>query len=127
MTEGQDARPGAGLSAIVDATLDPEDFNRDTLKVWLALWGEIASNPTLRKAHRSLYRPYRDSIAREIRRTAEARGIEIDADRLATGYLALIDGLWLEWCLDETVIDRAAARAIATEFLEARLGPIGAG
>lgn len=118
-------RPGSALAAILDVTFDPQVFNRETLKVWLALWGEIASNATLREAHRALYAPYRDTVAREIRRTAEARGVEIDADRLATGFLALVDGLWLEWCLDDAVVDLPKARAIAIDFLEARLGPIG--
>lgn len=125
MTGGQDGEPASALEAIVDVTLDPQVFSRETLKVWLALWGEIASNPTLRRAHHALYGPYRDTIAREIRRTAQARRIEIDAERMAAGYLALVDGLWLEWCLDESIVDLAGARAIAIDFLEARLGPIG--
>ena len=123
-TEEDDDSSASRIAAIIDATFDPEVFNRDMLRVWLALWGEIASNRALREVHRALYRSYRTSIAHQIGRTAAARGIDVDSERLAIGFLSLVDGLWLEWCLDESVVDLPGARAIARAMLEAELGPI---
>jgi AcrR family transcriptional regulator len=117
--------PDARLAAIIDATFTPEFFSRANLRVWLALWGEIATNTTLRAAHRELYGTYRRTIAREIGLIAEARGVELDADRLALNFLALIDGLWLEWCLDDTAVQPDETRAAALAMLEAHLGPLG--
>ena len=71
-----DNTPDARLAAIIDATFTPEVFSRANLRVWLALWGEIATNPALRAVHRELYGTYRRTIAREIGLIAEARGIE---------------------------------------------------
>jgi AcrR family transcriptional regulator len=120
-----DDTPDARLGAIIDATFTPEFFSRTNLRVWLALWGEIASNATLRAAHRQLYGTYRRAIAREIGAIAERRGIALDADRLARSFLALIDGLWLEWCLDDTAVRPDETRALALAMLESHLGPLG--
>jgi len=119
-----DDTPEARLGAIIEATFTPEFFSRASLRVWLALWGEIASNATLRAAHRQLYGTYRRAIAGEIGSIAEARGIALDADRLAGSFLALIDGLWLEWCLDDTAVRPDETRAAALAMLEAHLGTL---
>jgi len=119
-----DSSPNARLTAIIDATFTPEFFSRARLRIWLALWGEIATNPTLRKAHRELYGTYRGTIAREIALIAKARGIKLDADRLALSFLALVDGLWLEWCLDDEAVRTDEVRAAATNMLEMHLGPL---
>lgn len=120
----EDITPDARLAAIIDATFTPDFFSRADLRVWLALWGEIASNATLRDVHRELYGTYRRAIAREIGLIAEARGIELNADKLALSFLALVDGLWLEWCLDDTAIAPEETRAAALAMLEAHLGPL---
>jgi AcrR family transcriptional regulator len=117
--------PSARLSTIIDATFTPDFFSRANLRVWLALWGEIASNATLRSVHRDLYGTYRQAIAREIKAIAEARDIELNADNLALSFLALVDGLWLEWCLDDTAVAPGETRAVAMAMLEAHLGPLG--
>ncbi|MFQ5564966.1 MAG: TetR family transcriptional regulator C-terminal domain-containing protein [Paracoccaceae bacterium] len=120
-----DSTPDARLAAIIAATFTPDFFSRTNLRVWLALWGEIATNPALRAAHRELYGTYRRTIAREIGSIAEARGIALDADRLALSFLAMVDGLWLEWCLDDTAVAPDETRAAALAMLEAQLGPLG--
>jgi AcrR family transcriptional regulator len=119
-----DITPSARLSAIIDATFTPDFFSRESLRVWLALWGEIASNATLRSVHRDLYGTYRQAIAREIKAIAEARDIELNADNLALSFLALVDGLWLEWCLDDTAVAADETREAALAMLEAHLGPL---
>src|SRR4029078_4089067 len=75
-------------------------FKRANLLVWLALWGAIATNPKLQKVHRTLYRDYRARLAAEIAALPPDRRIALDAPTLARNVIAMIDGLWLEWCLD---------------------------
>lgn len=112
------------LLTIVEATFHPEFFARDRLRVWLALWGEIAVNPALRAVHRELYGAYRGQLAQAVQQVADARGLNIDAAALARSFLALVDGLWLEWCLDDTAVDAVQARAAALAMLEAHLGAL---
>jgi TetR/AcrR family transcriptional repressor of bet genes len=112
------------LKAIVEANFAPEYFARDNLLVWLSLWGEIATNAKLKSAHRKLYETYRRTLARAIESVAAARGRSIDGLSLARSFIALVDGLWLEWCLDPRAVSTPAARLSCYDLLEAQLGPL---
>ena len=120
-----EAGGGAGqLLAVVEATFDPAFFARDRLRIWLALWDEISVNPALRAVHRDLYGAYRGQVAQAVQQVALARGLTVDAGTLARSFLALVDGLWLEWCLDDTAVDAVQARGAALAMLEAQLGAL---
>ena len=47
-----------------------------------------------------------------LREIATARELKVDGEALAMTVIALIDGLWIEWCLDSSVVSRDTARAI---------------
>ena len=116
--------PEASLAALVRSNFSAEYFSRENLLIWLSLWGEIAVNPRLKAAHRELYDAYRAELAEDIGAVATARGREVDARSLARNFIALVDGLWLEWCLDESVVTPLAAEAAGFEMLEAQVGPL---
>lgn len=110
------------LCALVDGCFLEETFDRSNLLVWLALWGEVANNSKLRSVHRELYDSYRRRLAQDIAAVAQERKLSIDPLVLARSFIALMDGLWLEWCLDEKVVTPEEARAACYDLLEAKLG-----
>jgi TetR/AcrR family transcriptional repressor of bet genes len=112
------------LTEIVEANFVPDYFSKDNLLVWLSLWGEIATNAKLRAAHRELYDAYRETLAQAIETVASARRREVDALGLARSFIALVDGLWLEWCLDSHAVTAPAARDSCYDLLEAQLGAL---
>ena len=116
--------PEASLAALVRSNFSPDYFSRENLLIWLSLWGEIAVNPRLQAAHRELYDDYRAELAEDIAAVATTRGRNVDAPALARNFIALVDGLWLEWCLDESVVTPGAAEAAGFEMLEAQVGPL---
>ena len=116
--------PETSLCALVRSNFSPDYFSRDNLLVWLSMWGEIAVNPKLGAAHRELYEAYRTELAEEIAAVAAPRRKTIDAPALARNFIALVDGLWLEWCLDETIVTPETAEGAAFEMLEAQIGPL---
>lgn len=116
--------PEDKLRAIVDASFDGEIFNESNLAVWLALWGQVRNNPALRAAHKELYDGYRHAIEHQVLGVAQKRRLALDAPRLAISLTALIDGLWLEWCLDPTVFKPAEAKSACYDLLQARLGAL---
>jgi len=122
--ETSDWSPQAALAALVHSNFAPEYFSRENLLIWLSLWGEIAVNPRLKAAHRELYDAYRAELAEDIAAVAIPRGRQVDAPALARNFIALVDGLWLEWCLDESVVTPQAAEAAGFEMLEAQVGPL---
>jgi AcrR family transcriptional regulator len=116
--------PEHRLTSIVEANFVPDYFSKDNLLVWLSLWGEIATNAKLRAAHRKLYDSYRKALAQAIGAVATSRGRDTDPLGLARSFIALVDGLWLEWCLDSRAVSAPAARDSCYDLLEAQLGPL---
>lgn len=113
------------LLAIIEATFAPEIFNESYLAIWLALWGQVRTNKPVGEAHHQLYDDYRRRLSRVIAAEASARAITLDAATLARAFTALVDGLWLEWCLDPKVFRPDEAKAICLALLENALGPLG--
>jgi TetR/AcrR family transcriptional regulator, transcriptional repressor of bet genes len=112
------------LVAMVEAVVSADLLEREPLNAWLALWGEVSNNPQLQAAHRERYAFYRNRVAAGIRAVADERGVETDADALAVTFISLVDGLWLERCLDAEVMSDVAAREACFRLLEAFLGPL---
>lgn len=116
--------PEESLVALVRSNFSPVYFSRENLLIWLSLWGEIAVNTRLQGAHSTLYNAYRAELAEDIAAVARSRGKNVDAPALARNFIALVDGLWLEWCLDATVVTPEDAEAAGFEMLEAQVGPL---
>lgn len=112
------------LGALLDDLLSDRQFQRDGLNIWLALWGEIAVNPALRAEHLRQYDRYHRAIAAAIASHALAHGRQVDPSRLASGLIALIDGLWVEICIAPDRMDPAAARHLVEAFLAPHTGPL---
>jgi AcrR family transcriptional regulator len=112
------------LGALVEACFRQDNFDRYTFPVWLALWGELAKNAKLRALRRQYVNSYRRLLAVEIARVAEARKLALDAAVLARNFMALFDGLWLEWCQDEELVSPTEAQAACRDLLESKLGPL---
>jgi len=119
-----DGGPHERLNTVIDAMFTPPMFSKSSLRAWLALWGEVATNSRLRAAHRRSYDAYRQAMADAISGIAQERSKTVDAQALATTCIALMDGLWIEWCLDSTVVTRESAKASVYDILEARLGKL---
>jgi TetR/AcrR family transcriptional regulator, transcriptional repressor of bet genes len=112
------------IVTLVEAMMSPPQFAPDQLNIWLSLWGEIATNPTLQKEHRKHYATYRADVATAVQEVKEERGVTVDADALALSLICLIDGLGLQRCIDPTVLDADQARTACYGLLEAALGPV---
>ncbi|MEZ5778088.1 MAG: TetR family transcriptional regulator C-terminal domain-containing protein [Paracoccaceae bacterium] len=119
-----DPGSGPGIAEIVEAEFSPAVFNRETTTIWLALWGEVATNPALGREHHRHYLAYRAGVAGALKRTAEKRGCEIDADTLAVMVISLIDGLWLENCIAPDLMSAESAKMACYRMLDPFLGPL---
>ncbi|HEX4585340.1 MAG TPA: TetR family transcriptional regulator C-terminal domain-containing protein [Burkholderiaceae bacterium] len=99
---------------LLDAHRDPEDrlramirvsfgrglFKQEYLGIWVGFWSAIGKSATLRKLNRELYKQDREAYRKLFDEIAAKRGKSIDSRRAAISLTALMDGLWLEWCLD---------------------------
>lgn len=111
----------ASLDDLIELMFSDSFLSRDYLNVWLALWGEIAVNPALQLEHRKNYALYRERIARAISSVARARGVTVDSYDVATILISLVDGLWLEQCIDQSLLSLTRAKDLCRRTLAAVL------
>ena len=105
-----DDSPLGVLNQVIDSNFDEAEFDAGNLRAWLTVWGEVATNRGLQDLHRQRYAVYKSRIEGALRELAAGQGITIDSDSLARQLIALIDGLWLEYCLHPGEFTLAMAR-----------------
>ena len=111
------------LESIIETSFDEKSFNRSNLRAWLAIWGQVASNEALSKLHKVRYDHYKESIKTALQRIStgmsNTMSNHFDVDSVARQMIAIIDGLWLEYCLHSDGFSLALARADCYRFLSA--------
>ena len=112
------AQPEAKLRAFIEASFKPPVLDRDLLAIWLSFWSLVRRDPGVRKIHKKVYTDYRRRLEGLIAEIAGARRFKIDAHLAALGFTAMLDGLWLELCLDPTTFSREDALRIAHAWVD---------
>lgn len=101
--------PAARLRAFLEASFSPPNLDADVLAVWVVFWGLYRHSRPIQRVQRETYVDYvrlvRSLLADLIGKTAEggkggARGGGVNLRLAAIGLTALLDGLWLDWCLE---------------------------
>ena len=106
------------LRAFIDASFRPPVLDRDLLAIWLSFWSLVRRDPGVRKVHKQVYVDYRRRLETLIAEIARERRFRIDAHLAALGLTAMLDGLWLELCLDPTTFATADALRIAQAWVD---------
>jgi AcrR family transcriptional regulator len=110
--------PRARLEAYVVGNFLPPVMDEELLGTWLGLLGLTKSMPLVSAAHAESYAGFRAEIERLL---AEC-GSKGDRRLEAVAITALVDGLWLELCLDRSVFSPDDAAALARRWIDALLG-----
>src|SRR6516164_3923103 len=108
--------PPARMRAFLEAWFSAPSLDADALAVWVVFWGLYRHSRLIQRVHRETYQDYvnllRGMLAellpstRNSRATRVRRGVRsvasppVDLRLAAIGLTALLDGLWLEWCLE---------------------------
>jgi AcrR family transcriptional regulator len=96
--------PGARarLGAYFGASFSPEVLNPRLLDAYLAFWGAVKSAEAIGRAHEESYAGYNATLSGLLEELAREQGWErFDVRLAAISLSALLDGLWLEYGLDE--------------------------
>jgi AcrR family transcriptional regulator len=112
------------LRAMVEVACSPLIFEKAQNQAWLELLALMPSEPALRKLRSANYSAYHRELVGAIERQADEKRRKVDAPRLATATIALVDGLWLNWSIDSRFVSAEEAKRACYDFLESRLGPI---
>jgi AcrR family transcriptional regulator len=112
--------PRARLSAYVEGLLSAPMLERGTLRIWVAFWSIIENSVPMLDVHDRTYAEYRELLAALL---AEA-GARVKAPRINTrlaaiALTAMLDGLWLEWCINPTTFSPQEAIALCENWIDA--------
>ena len=110
--------PRERVQAVIDATLAPEEFEPKTCSVWLAFWGQVIHSERLRRVQRIYQRRMLSDLKHALRQIVP----DDEAERIAIGLAAMIDGLWLRATLSSPhEADSRAARAMAASYVDGEI------
>jgi AcrR family transcriptional regulator len=116
--------PEAKLRAFIEASFRPPLLDPDLLAIWLTFWSLVRRDPAISSVHADVYADYRRTLEPLIAAIAARNRIPINA-RLATlAFTAMMDGLWLELCLDPTTFAAAEAQEIAYDWVDGLKGKL---
>ena len=111
------------LQALIDRHFDPSYYSRENLLVWLPVYEQTLLNEGVNERLNARDNRLIEEAVVLIGDVARNKGLNVDADQIAYDFLALLDGLWLAWCLSDRE-DIEQERQSAYRFLEAFLGPL---
>ena len=99
--EAAPTAPRERLRALFKATFSPPNLDRDVLAVWIVLWGLYHHSSEIQAVHEEAYGGYMIMLRDQLAGLQKEYGrLRLNLRLAAIGLQALLDGLWLEWCLD---------------------------
>jgi TetR/AcrR family transcriptional repressor of bet genes len=111
--------PREQLRAFFEASFAPPNLDSDVLAVWVVFWGLYRHSKDIQHVQSETYHGYVD-LLRGMLADLERQGGELRFNlRLAAiGLTALIDGLWLEWCLEPDNFEPAEAVQLCEAWVD---------
>ncbi len=97
---GASASPRARLHAFFKATFSAPNLDRDVLTAWIVFWSLHRHSVEIQRAHDDTYRHYIELVRGLLGALAESGKLRMSLRAASIGLAALLDGLWLTWCLD---------------------------
>ncbi len=97
----QVATPAEKMDAFLKGSFSPRVMDSQLLSVWVVFWSLIRHSEHVSQSHEKSYRAYLDLLRQLLDDMAASEGFVIGDTRLAAiGLSAMLDGLWIEWCLN---------------------------
>lgn len=95
------ASPRDCLSLFIRESFGPGIFDPATLGVWVVFWSMVRHSADMQAVQQRTYAQYRQVLERHLGALAAEAGLpEMNIRAAATALNALLDGLWLTWCLN---------------------------
>ncbi|MBS47794.1 MAG: TetR family transcriptional regulator [Sphingobium sp.] len=113
--------PRDRLRACLLANLRPPVLDPDLLATWIAFWSLVTSDPAIAAVHADVYRGTRHQLETLLGEAAPQLS-QAQKRIAAISLTALVDGLWLELCLDRSSFTAEEAQAMAESAMMQWLG-----
>ncbi|WP_300111239.1 TetR family transcriptional regulator C-terminal domain-containing protein [Sphingobium sp.] len=113
--------PRDRLRACLLANLRPPVLDPDLLATWIAFWSLVTSDPAIAAVHADVYRGTRHQLETLLGEAAPQLS-QAQKRIAAISLTALVDGLWLELCLDRSSFTAEEAQAMVESAMMQWLG-----
>jgi TetR/AcrR family transcriptional regulator, transcriptional repressor of bet genes len=111
--------PRERLRAFFNASFSPPNLDSDVLAVWVVFWGLYRHSKDIQRVQSETYHGYIDLLRAMLADLEKVTGkLRFNLRLAAIGLTALIDGLWLEWCLDPENFEPREAVELCEAWVE---------
>ena len=107
------------LSAFLEEIFGPHIMRRRVLRAWVVFWGLIETSSLVKAAHEDSNRAFWLFLEQKFNAMNEQRLVRPTPKLAAVGLTAMIDGLWLEWCLQSEHFSPIEAVRLCEIWLDA--------
>jgi len=116
--------PRARLRAYLDAFFSGPNLNPQVLTAWVVYWSLVQVSPEMKAVRDEEGKGYSEVLGQLLSDLAKSRGgMTVDLGLAVTGLTALLDGLWLQLCLDPTSIRPKDAAALCDDWVDRLVAP----
>ena len=110
--------PRLRMEAFLQASFAADIVDRDLLSAWLGFWGLVRNDANAAALHAESYGAYRARIEGLLADLAAEAGRRADIAQGAIALSAMLDGLWLELCLDPGAFSPEAAVGMTRRWVD---------
>lgn len=97
----QAGTPAEKMDTFLVGSFSPRVMDPKLLGVWVVFWSLIRHSEHISQTHENTYRNYLELLRQLLDDLAASEGFVMHDARLAAiGLSAMLDGLWIEWCLN---------------------------
>jgi len=105
------------LDAVIEGNFEPDQFRPPLCHAWLSLCAEVPHDEKLARIQRVIHARMRSNLLSGLHGLASPQ----EADEIALGVTALIDGLWLRLGLQPGSVSREQAIRQVKDYVAGRL------
>ncbi len=121
---GTTGPPRERLRAFLRASFAPPNLDSEVLAVWVVFWGMYRHSREIQRVQSETYHGYVDLLRSMLADLERDSGkLRLTLRLAAIGLTSMIDGLWLEWCLDPESFEPAEAVALCESWIDQLLRP----
>ena len=113
------ALPRQRLSIFIKETFSDSVMQRKILRAWVVFWGMIDRAPQIKDAHDASNQAFRVFLEHSFSELERVTPVKPTPRLAAIGLTAIIDGLWLEWCLSSDTFSAYEAVLLCEQWIDA--------
>lgn len=111
--------PRQRLSFFIQETFGDAVMQRKILRAWVVFWSMIDRAPQIKQAHDLSNQAFRVFLQQSFAELNKVHPVRPTPRLAAIGLTAIMDGLWLEWCLSSETFNSDEAILLCEQWVDA--------